>query len=491
MADDAAPRGSGRAVEPSTPEAVAHGIDPVSLASDTRQRALWAKIIWARYAAIALVGLGAVLAQEGGRRSLVALGLLLVGLPYNGVYDYLLRRTGVLYPTLAYSDQVLAGGLRAVAPDLAPALLFMLAITATPRWPSAGGSRPSPRSSGSWASAWWRSSARPRTRWPNWSPRCSPGSPRSRRRHGESSELRATTETRAHRRHRLGTAEPAPVTLYVNEEATNLLGYSVEAWSRPGQCRAWCPDDRIGCAGSTAARSPQAQPGAGYRLISATGDVVWVQDHMRVETDDSGRATQVRGVMLDVTATKVAQAKANQFIDLVDGIKTALYVFALDDLADDDSLRLTAINPEGAAVGDLDPDEAIGAAFGDVLTVDAEGDLIAHLADVVRHGQGFTIDDFRPTARSRGERIYSAYAFPLPGQAVGLSLTDITDRTMAADVLRRQALRQAPNRAQLNRRIRAAVRASTITARPVALLVMTSTTSRTSTTPATTRAIGC
>jgi diguanylate cyclase (GGDEF)-like protein len=139
-------------------------------------------------------------------------------------------------------------------------------------------------------------------------------------------------------------------------------------------------------------------------------------------------------------------------------------------------LRLAGINPEGAHVAHLDPDDAIGLEFGAVLSVPIEDELVANLADVVRRGQGFTIDELRPTPTEHGARIYAAHAFPLPGQAVGLSLTDITERTMAAEVLRRQSLHDGltglPNRAALTERIRAGLRASDVLHEPVALLVM-------------------
>jgi diguanylate cyclase (GGDEF)-like protein len=102
--------------------------------------------------------------------------------------------------------------------------------------------------------------------------------------------------------------------------------------------------------------------------------------------------------------------------------------------------------------------------------------VIANLADVARSSEAFVIEDFRPDPNRPGARVYSAYAFPLPNNRVGLSLHDVTERAMAAEVLRRQALHDAltglPNRTLLNERLREALKHSKRTGEEVALLVM-------------------
>src|SRR4029077_10320221 len=98
------------------------------------------------------------------------------------------------------------------------------------------------------------------------------------------------------------------------------------------------------------------------------------------------------------------------------------------------------------------------------------------LLDTVATGEGFVIEEFRLTPTSMGGRVYTAHAFPLPSGAVGLSLQDVTERTMAAEVLRRQALHDGltglPNRTLLNDRMRQALQRSQTSGDPVALLLM-------------------
>src|SRR5688572_18352220 len=102
------------------------------LETPEEQLALWRLILSARYIVLGVIALATLLPQGGARRIEVTLALIFIALPYNAVYDLLLRRRGILYPTLAYSDQVLAVGFLALAPSqLAVVLVFMSAINAT------------------------------------------------------------------------------------------------------------------------------------------------------------------------------------------------------------------------------------------------------------------------------------------------------------------------------------------------------------------------
>ena len=446
--------------------------------------AIWRLILSVRYAVLGAIGLATLLPQVGGERLDVTLALIFIALPYNAIYDYLLRRTGVLYPTLAYSDQVLAVGFLALAPgQLTAVLLLMSAINATAV--VAFGRRIAAQASivgfvgaSAVAAISLTSDAI--------GPLIVYGVLAAFTIVGVGAIAERERELRWRYTELMGGIDAIvweqlsqhPSTLYVNAEAANLLGYPASAWLEPGMWgRVVHPDDQRELRRSyrDAIRRGESRE-LEYRMLAADGSIVHVHDRMRVETDSSGRATRVRGVMLDTTATKQAQAKANQFVNLVDGIKMALFVFGLDDVGDDESLRVLAINPEAAHLAGLDPEHAVGQPFLDVVELPDREAILANLCDVIRTGEDFAVDEFRMQPQTRSGRVYSAHAFPLPGDAVGLSLHDVTERTMAAEVLRRQALHDGltglPNRTMLNERLRAALLASEQTGTQVGLLVM-------------------
>jgi diguanylate cyclase (GGDEF)-like protein/PAS domain S-box-containing protein len=420
----------------------------------------------------------------GTQRVWIALALLLVVLPYNGFFDWWMRKSGSLHWALAYTDHAFAVAFLAIDATLLPVvLLFMLAITANTA--IAFGRLVAMQSTalGFVGSCIVLAIAPP----PNALPAIvtyavvaaftsytvgsmAEGERELRERYADlMSGIDAIVWEQL-------TAHPS--TLYVNEEAEKVLGYPAAAWAEPGM---WSntvhPDDRreVRRLYRDAIRRGQSRE-LEYRMVTADGREVWVQDRMRIQSDSLGRPIRVRGVMVDVTATKSAQQQASQFVDIVNGIKLALFVFGLEDPNDDETLTVRALNPEAAHLVDVATQDAVGRTFDQVLTLPNPELLMGSLADVIRTGEGFTIDEIRTGKGGRGGRVYSAFAYPLPGEAVGLSLHDITDRTMAAEVLRRQALHDGltglPNRTLLHERVRSAIAAASRDGSTVALLVM-------------------
>jgi diguanylate cyclase (GGDEF)-like protein/PAS domain S-box-containing protein len=457
-----------------------------ALESQERQLELWRMILHARYLAIALAGLLAVTPTAGPRGMWVALLTFATVLPYNGVYELIMRRTGVLSPALAYSDQVLAVGMMAFAPYLAlPLLIVLLAIDATSA--VAFGRRIAMQSAlvgaigvGSLLDLHEMHDAL--------APflvylaaaafiitvvgGVSEVERAIRSRYSElMSGIDAVVWEQMRRR---------PSTLYVNRRAEEVLGYPQGAWGEPGFWgRTVHPDDR-----QWATRSYRDAIRRGenreleYRMIAADGRVVHVHDHMRVETDGQGRVQHVRGVMLDVTDRKRAEERAGQYVNLVEHIQLALFVLGLDDDGESDfpALRVIAINPEASLITGANPETSVGKPLDEILPLVDVDLLVDNLVHVLRSGQGFVVEDFRLTPNNPNARVYVAHAFPLPGDAVALSLQDVTERAMAAEVLRRQALHDGltglPNRTLLNDRLRQALQHSQATTEPVGLLVM-------------------
>ncbi|HEY9899795.1 MAG TPA: ATP-binding protein [Pantanalinema sp.] len=98
---------------------------------------------------------------------------------------------------------------------------------------------------------------------------------------------------------------------FVSKQAEAILGYPREAWLLPGFWQSHLhPDDRAAvvkqCQESTDAGRDHR---LSYRMIGADGRTLWINDHVRVLTDQSGRPTQLRGIMLDVTQQHALEAE--------------------------------------------------------------------------------------------------------------------------------------------------------------------------------------
>lgn len=455
----------------------------IALEARERQVALWRHVLIARYAAIVGAAAIALTPAAGPRGGWVALIAIAVVLPYNTACDLWLRRRGELPPAMAYTDQVLAVGLVAFAPELtAPLLLVMLSITATAA--VSFGRRIAGQSAAAGALGVGLLLVL-----------------------GHAEEVAGPflvfligsvfivavvgLVADVERTIRIRYAElmggidavvweqltRSPSTLYVNRRAEEVLGYPVAAWRTPGFWgRIVHPDDRMA---ATRAYRDAILRGESreveYRMIAADGRVVHVHDRMRVETDAGGRVAHVRGVLLDVTEQRRAEERVQQYVNLVEKIKLGLFVFQLDH-PDGAALRLLAVNPEAARITGVDAGRARGRLVEEVLHVPDVEDLADHLTAVVRTGEEWFVEEFRTTTGDARGRVYAAYAFPLPGRAVALSLQDVTERVVAAEVLRRQALHDGltglPNRTLLHERLTQALAHSERTGEPVALLLM-------------------
>lgn len=287
-----------------------------ALETRERQLALWSMILRARYAAIGLAALLAFSPSGGDHGFWVGLIALFLVIPYNGIYDLLMRRTGELSPVMAYSDQVLAVALIAFAPDIAtPLLVVMLTIDATSS--VSFGRRVAGQSAfvGAIGAGMIILIQEPPNAFETFLVYLAAGafivmvvggvSEVERGLRWRYAELMSGIDAVVWEQ-----VTRHPSTLYVNLGAEEILGYPPSAWRQPGFWgRTVHPDDR-----QEAARAYREAIRKGenreleYRMIAADGRVVHVHDRMRVETDSQGRLLHVRGVLLDVTDRKKAES---------------------------------------------------------------------------------------------------------------------------------------------------------------------------------------
>lgn len=95
---------------------------------------------------------------------------------------------------------------------------------------------------------------------------------------------------------------------FVSRQAEAVLGYPVRRWLERGFLAAHLhPDDREAtlayCAKATAARQPHEFE---FRMLAADGRVVWLREIVQV-LGENGQATELIGVMIDVTERRRAE----------------------------------------------------------------------------------------------------------------------------------------------------------------------------------------
>ena len=255
--------------------------------------------------------------------------------------------------------------------------------------------------------------------------------------------------------------------------AERLLGYpsvnllDVEFWMGHVD-----PDDRPALA-QTRKRALQTgeRQNCDYRMTAGSGETIWFHEVVTAETDPAMRP-QLRGVIVDVTARRAAEAERAVFAEVVETLDAAIVV-ARADPTERGVLVITAANPAAAKVLGTSTRRLIGTKLHDTLH-DVE-EIADRCVSVANGGPSFTIDRLTGIGIDR-QRSHLLRVFPLPDHAVGITLEDITEATMVASALRRQALHDGltglPNRTLLRDRLQYALADAKRRGERVALILL-------------------
>jgi two-component system sensor histidine kinase UhpB len=104
--------------------------------------------------------------------------------------------------------------------------------------------------------------------------------------------------------------DEASTTLYVSPQIKDLLGYTPEEYAAdPGIWRRQVhPEDRERVLMEVLAGREEGRPFVSeYRMLTRSGNVVWVKDRAVVVPDASGKPVALQGVMLDITERRQAE----------------------------------------------------------------------------------------------------------------------------------------------------------------------------------------
>lgn len=157
------------------------------------------------------------------------------------------------------------------------------------------------------------------------------------------------------------------------------------------------------------------------------------KDGSRFEVEIEGTRVYYRGkeqlitVIKDVTERNKIRDELQMHADIVRNMQVGLYVYHLEDLNDDRTLKLVAANPRSTIELGLDKDKTIGRYIDDIFPRLRELQLPQRFAEVVRTGEPFSIEDIAYYDSNVSPRRDSVKVFRIPGNRVGVLFEDKTE----------------------------------------------------------------
>jgi PAS domain S-box-containing protein len=140
---------------------------------------------------------------------------------------------------------------------------------------------------------------------------------------------------------------------YVSPRVREMLGYEPDRWEPGDRVH---PHDQARVAEAVARSATTGEPfRMEYRFLASDGAVVWVLDHASLITrTEEGRPGSFQGMMLNISARKEAQRKAeaaeDRFRAITERGPVVAYSYELDaiDYETEPSIRVTYLSPQAA-----------------------------------------------------------------------------------------------------------------------------------------------
>lgn len=175
--------------------------------------------------------------------------------------------------------------------------------------------------------------------------------------------------------------------------------------------------------------------------LTKCGDTILCEWNNSIQRDSQGKIIGAISLALDVTKRRKVEAELHKSKLITDNIPVGLYLYHLEDLSDDRTLRMVYANPAVKALTGLDPEEVIGKTLDENFPNLRTQGIPQRYAEIVRTQKGLACDDVTYEDKRIVSSSFSVNAFPLPGNMVGIAFENITGRKQMEVALREAAIK--------------------------------------------------
>ena len=152
--------------------------------------------------------------------------------------------------------------------------------------------------------------------------------------------------------------------------------------------------------------------------------------------DDNHNMVGVEGIIMDTSEQFLAEQALQQAADIVDNMQVGIYIYHLEDLEDDGTLRMISANPASEKLTGVPPSEVIGKTLDENFPGLREKGIPQKYAEVIRSQEPWEIEDIYYGDERVISAAFSVKAFPLPNNQVGVSFENIMGRKKIENEIR-------------------------------------------------------
>jgi two-component system, cell cycle sensor histidine kinase and response regulator CckA len=157
--------------------------------------------------------------------------------------------------------------------------------------------------------------------------------------------------------------------------------------------------------------------------------------------NQQGIITALVSVHTDITERKQAEMELRKAQLITDNIQVGLYLYQLEELSNDRTLRIVYANPAVKTLTGLGPEEVVGKTIDENFpSLRAQG-IPQRYADVIRTQTPITFEEIVYGDDRVMQASFKVNAFPLPDNMVGIAFENITAHKQAEEALREAAIK--------------------------------------------------
>lgn len=168
--------------------------------------------------------------------------------------------------------------------------------------------------------------------------------------------------------------------------------------------------------------------------------------------DAQGNPQYVLGITEDITERRQVDESVRLYDQIVENMQIGLYVYRLENINDDTTLRAIASNPAATKFTGLEMADVLGMTIDEIFPHLRTKNIPQVFASVIRSQKAVEIEDIDCDEGDRITRAFSIKAFPLPNNCVGVAFENITARK-CLELELKMALEQTERSEQLLRTV--------------------------------------